>query len=418
MHPGPLALALQLAGEAPAAEVVNSAPGHRADPACNPAAHDPAGSPAFGAPSAASVEPDTTSALAFADDDADLQAALLASMMDTDSSPAADGVDRPAMLNPSSPLFAQFERPPLVSTPEPLAPRVALQLRTSDAGRRALVLLGEFGARLVRIRGDGHCMFRALGAGLVLAVREMTPSRARQIGASLSRLLVRAPVQPLGAHGEGARSCGDAFGSSSITSASGAATSLADDEQALDLLGALHDGSLPSNAREAICAALAAQQSSDALVAALRLAACEHMRAHAPRFRACEAALGSSWDAYLSQMERLWPDDNSPRYGGAIELVALSERLGCLIHVYDLELIHVDGTARGGPTVAPSYEFSSHVEACRDDDADEGVAAMDGASDEPWVLLGARPHAQPPLGEVRLALMRAGLHYHLMSLRE
>lgn len=559
-----------------------------AGPARESDAHDAA------SPSSAPAEADATSAFAFADDDADLQAALLASIMDlSEGSPAddADGRARdPALLNPSSPLFAQFERPPLVGSPELLLPRVASQLRTSVDGERALCILGEQGVHLLRIRGDGHCMFRALGAALVLAVRAMAPSQARAVGASLRRLLARregedaamdeaAPgaaeagatsgLRPAGsAHalaagaepaaaapgaaelsasasellgggaepflksgggGGGAESAehpafgsGSLFGCSSITSASGGmaaaagaarAPASAPEEEAaaaqpLDLLQALYDGSLPSCAPDLIMAALAAQAPSDALVAALRSAACAHMRAHAARFRECEAALGGCFDSYLENMERLCPADGAPRYGGAIELVALAERLGCLIDVYDLEILkpgtaHAraeamqgssaasaardgDGAPRPEATAAmpasaapaaaalegrgvsygtafavpPSYQFSYARDGAAEPaaqppaepiaepvaEADAGAGAEpfamvdseaglgkgsdecawdecameedgavdDDAPDGAWVVLGARPE-QPLLRDVRLILMRTGLHFHMLT---
>lgn len=383
-----------------------------ADPAREPSG--PLAPPASPAPSApAPAEADATSALAFADDDADLQAALLASMADSSD-------DAPLALVDGSPLFAQFERPPLVSAPRRLEP--SPQLRTSADGSRALAVLGEQGAQLVGIRGDGHCMFRAIGAGLVLAVREMAPEQARPLAASLCGLLAPRAAE-LGEEARGAAPAAEPepFGSGSITSASGGA-----EEPPLALLGALHDGSLPSCSDEAVRAALASPQSSDALVAALRCAACEHMRAHAARFRACEAALGSPFDEYLSNMERLRPDDRSPRYGGAVELQALAEHLGVRIDVYDLEVLRVAG---GEPQrVPPSYEFSyardaepaepfAMVELPGNEPAvavEEEAGAEEGGADGSWVVL-ARPQRGGLLRDVTITLLRTGLHYHLLT---
>ncbi|KAJ1621949.1 hypothetical protein T492DRAFT_1065737 [Pavlovales sp. CCMP2436] len=340
-----------------------------------------------------SAEAYATSALAFADDDADLQSALLASMME--SSPGAEGDwerPDPFSLNPSSPLFAQFERPPLVGPTERLDERVASGLRANDAGVSALGRLGEQGAHLVRIRGDGHCMFRGLAAGLVLAAREMTPAQARAVGAFLAQRLPRPPPlqRPV------------AFGSDSIASVS----------SSLDLLGCLHDGTLPSCAPEAVSAALAEPASSDELVAAMRRAACEHMRVHTSRFRECEAALGSSFEQYCSEMEPLVPPDGAPRYGGAIELVAFSELLECAVDVYDVEALR---TESGALVISPSYQFQFSDAAAAVGEAD---LPMDGVDEslQSWVVLEPQPTAgEPLLRALRLTLLRTGLHYHLLT---
>jgi hypothetical protein len=345
-----------------------------------------------------------------ADDDADLQAALLASM--TEMSPAAD-MDF-STLNPSSPLFAQFERPPLVANPEPIEPWAATQIRTRDEAVQALRRLSECGTLLVRIRGDGHCLFRALAAGLVLAVREMEPARARSVGAWLHPRLARAPPAT-------SSNLNDANLAGSVTSASGAA---------LDLLGALHEGTLPSIASEAIFAGLAEQQSSDELVIAMRRAACGHLARHAGRFRECEAALGVSFETYLGDMAELHPTDGAPRYGSALEVVALAELLECVIDIYDCDTLKVVALAGRdcAPDVPPSYRFfperdDTPGDEWRGESAGEGSApSMDGAL-QSWVLVDPPSElpdalervAEPsPLRRTGLALLRTGLHYHLL----
>jgi hypothetical protein len=372
-----------------------------------------AGDPTPAQPTAAapSAEADT-SALAFADDDAELQAALLASM--TDSSAAeAD----PSTLNPSGPLFAQFERPPLVSRAELLDGAATSQLRANEDAASALQLLGRQGARLVRIRGDGHCMFRALAAGLVLAVREMPPAEARSVGAWLRARLAR-PAESCTNSASDEQPAGvpdplvvDA--SDSITSASAAPPNAPAADEPLDLLGALHDGSLPSFAADALLSALAQERSSNELVASMRRAACEYMRVHAARFRECEAALGVSFERYLSDMELLVPRDGAPRYGGAVELVALAEHLACAVNVYDTEALKTISGAGCAAFAPPSYQFT-HAEAAVDALSDE-VCVGESCSpiDESWVVVDAQP--SQPLRAVALSLLRTGLHYHLLA---
>lgn len=322
--------------------------------------------------------PAADSAILDADEDQDLQAALLASMHSDD-----DGMQESTSLSQST-LMERFERPALVAAPVVLSGSVAAGMRATKDTQVVLEALGQRGVQLVRIRGDGHCLFRAIGASLVLQLCER-PS-TEECSAVSSHL------QSTVGHLEAAFAMD--------TAATG---------QDVELLDALLDGTLHRWSRERVLGQLAADGPSDRLVKLMRQAACDHMRRHAERFAECEAGLvdsaaGLSMNEYICLMEAMDPPDGSPRYGGAIELLALAEVLGCGLHVFDVETMNAGVQGRASGPHQPSYSFAPSA---------EGSLFADDAGDDAWVVVGTR--AQFPLLE--LSLLRTGLHYHLLLSR-
>ena len=101
-----------------------------------------------------------------------MQAVLLASM--EDSSGTADGSDEQlqkarAAAEAQQALFESMVAPPLVARPMALAAWAKEEAHVIGVKAVAALSESELGAvQLCRIRGDGHCLFRAIGASLVL----------------------------------------------------------------------------------------------------------------------------------------------------------------------------------------------------------------------------------------------------------
>lgn len=237
-----------------------------------------------------------------ADDDAAMQAALLASLAEQPSDEPAPA----AALEGQASLLAAATPPPAVSTPSTLEAFIAevAPAAAAAAGLRALALAPRH-LTLVKVRGDGHCFFRALAAGLVLGA-----AWAHGGLAALEAHLDSLPAESAPA----IAALRALLGRSSAEAA-----------QALD---ALNDGR------------------SDAAVAALRGCATAHMLRSAARFAHVAAADGSpSLEAYCARMAQMEPGQGggkpaplwwSPAYGGQPEMVALSEALGLRVEVIDM----------------------------------------------------------------------------------
>lgn len=244
------------------------------------------------------------------DDDEALQAVLLASLE------AMNGEEAKLpeqSFKQQEDLFSSVTPPPLVSLPSSLS---GFAEGLSEDVRRSLSDLEKPPTllKLVRVRGDGHCLFRVCGAALVLAAW-----RGRE---AIDKLLdhMRDPdLHP------SARECQD------IVIAVLERTK-AEPSAAFSALNDEADGSR-----------------GQALVAALRRCSVAYMRAHAERFRLCGDG-EADWERYCTEME----DMNLARYGGHPELVALSESLRVRIDIHD--------TAALGPVASvPTYRLGEHL---------------------------------------------------------
>lgn len=277
---------------------------------------------------AASSPPFDASAFLGDDEDEALQAILLASLQESQQEPIE--VSRAASEEQIS-RFNAAVKPDLVGTPTPL--HVYARDSSNSFSESIVASLEALAAAphhlmLSRVRGDGHCLFRVVGAALVL-------------GAAWSG---RDTIQSLNEH----------LRSAQLHSSAAEVARLVSELLAVPshgLLAALNDESE---------AGLPAQ-----LVSALRSCAVGYMSSHGERFRhiggqvdekvAAAAAnsttakaateeeeaaeLQSHWDAYCISMA----DSSQARYGGHPELVALSEALCIRVDVYD-----ASGAASGG----------------------------------------------------------------------
>ena len=164
--------------------------------------------------------------------------------------------------------------------------------------RSGLVSLGQppHCLMLVKVRGDGHCLFRVVGAALVLQAAWGGQTAIDGLVEHLNSPLLHATCRE-------------------------AASLVVSLLRETDVLAALNDE---------------AEDGAPArLVSALRRCAVGYMRAHAERFRHCgeggEGEGEDAWDAYCDAIE----DSSKTRYGGHPELVALSEALRVRVTIFD-----------------------------------------------------------------------------------
>lgn len=109
------------------------------------------------------------------DDDEALQAIIMASLMQTEPSPAVGEADTPMMLSSEAQAkqeaaFASAVKPALVAKPAPLAD-FAAEGSLSPSVKAAIEDLSGAPHHLMlcRVRGDGHCLFRVVISSLVLS---------------------------------------------------------------------------------------------------------------------------------------------------------------------------------------------------------------------------------------------------------
>lgn len=257
------------------------------------------------------------------DDDEALQAVLLASLM----SEAAQSSDGSAMtpeeaqatersVKEQTAAFEAAVKPPLVAMPSSLS-AFGDEAKVGEPIQAALVALEQSAQlRLIKIRGDGHCLFRVFGAALILGAawngREAIDAllahvttaslhpTARQVGQLIASVLERAKVNP---------------------------------SAAFDDLNDEADGAAGAHA----------------LVAALRHCAVAYMQAAADRFRHCGDG-DQEFTAYCDDMG----DMAQARYGGHPELVALSEALQVRVDIHDT-------SALGPVALVPTYRLGEHL---------------------------------------------------------
>ena len=252
------------------------------------------------------------------DDDEALQAVLLASLqaMSGDAPAAAPAAEGAGVRQQEEMLLAAV-RPPLVSRPSSLS-EFAKEAMLSEDVQHALSELerAPCNLKLVKVRGDGHCLFRVFAAGLVLGAAwsghdtidecirhfssdSLDPS-AEHVASQIVALLTRAKASPSSAFDE-----------------------LVDESE-----GAT---------------------SANSLVAALRACSVAYMRASPQRFRHCGDG-DIEIERYCDDMENM----DLARYGGHPELVALSESLRVRVDIHD--------TSALGPVAAvPTYRLGEHL---------------------------------------------------------
>ena len=103
-----------------------------------------------------------------------MQAVLLASMEETGAADGNEASDEQlqkarAAAEAQQALFESMVAPPLVARPMALAAWAKEEAHVIGVKAVAALSESELGAvQLCRIRGDGHCLFRAIGASLVL----------------------------------------------------------------------------------------------------------------------------------------------------------------------------------------------------------------------------------------------------------
>ena len=234
------------------------------------------------------------------DDDEALQAVLLASLMGehTEEHTGEEQAQPPASAQQQEAL-SRCEAPPLLCRPGSLAAYGGEGGFSSEA-QQALAAMeaAPLNLRLVRVRGDGHCLFRACGAALVLGAawggREAVASLRARLGARAAEESCASEVAAL----------------------------------LLQMLG--HADAAATDAFDALCVE-GEEARSDRLVHALRMCAVGYMRLHEARFRLqCDCG---DWAEYCAGMEGMGA---APRYGGHGEMVALSECLGVRIDIFDM----------------------------------------------------------------------------------
>ena len=235
------------------------------------------------------------------DEDEALQAVLLASLQEEAAQMEGAQLASERAQSEQAARFNSAVKPPLVAAPSPLS-ALCEESTTSEEVAAGLMALSRppHQLQLVKVRGDGHCLFRVVGASLVLS--------AAWGGRAAIDALVEHLSSPL-VH-EACREAVDI---------------LLDLVRERDVLAALNDeeeGGKPAR-----------------LVAALRSAAVSYMQAHAERFRHCgadgegegEDEGEAGWEAYCGAIA----DSSKRRYGGHPELVALSESLRVRVHIHD-----------------------------------------------------------------------------------
>ena len=273
--------------------------------------------PAFSPPSVGAAHPAAPSAAApeesmpcsMDDDDEALQAVLLASLQ----SMQEDAVVEETVENAQQ--KAEFERavqPPLVAMPSSLKD-FAEEAGLAEDVKSALAVLeaAPHHLKLVRVRGDGHCLYRVVGAALILGAAWA----GREVIDALIAHLEQHAVHP---------------SAREVAALVVAALRRARDEPAAAFAG------------------LAEATESDALVMALRRCAVGFMQASADRFRHCGDGEGD-WESYCTSQRE------TSRYGGHPELVALSESLQIRIDIFDTSALSL--------TAAPSYRLGESLPA-------------------------------------------------------
>lgn len=232
------------------------------------------------------------------DDDEALQLALLASLQE-------EALQLEAVQQASERAHAEQEermssvtKPPLVAKATPIAEFCKEATFCTDV-TRSLEELGNppHCLMLVKVRGDGHCLFRVVGASLVLGAAWGGRGAVDALLQHLHSPLVHTSCR------EVARIVSELL------------------SHKTDALAALNDedeNGLPAQ-----------------LVGALRHCAVAYMRFHAERFKHCGESMDGdgegSWEAYCDAIE----DVRKARYGGHPELVALSESLRVRVDIHD-----------------------------------------------------------------------------------
>eukprot|EP00965_Chrysotila_dentata_P045136 1499389-Pleurochrysis_carterae.AAC.7 len=229
------------------------------------------------------------------EDDEILQAVLLASL--GQGSSESEGQCSSA-TQAQIDILSQCQPPPRVSTPVSLS-SYAIEADLDEAAKQTLQALedGPDHLKLVRVRGDGHCLFRAIAASLTLTAAWGGSRAFEALQSHLQSLSERCAQRVI----------------ASIR----------------DMLG--------RNATEAANAAefLNDEEKSDAAVAALRTCATDYMRQHVDRFRlCCDSGNLEEYCARMSEMSSESPTF-SPAYGGHSEIVALSEALRIRVEIVD-----------------------------------------------------------------------------------
>mmetsp|Transcript_8312 Transcript_8312/g.24977 ORF Transcript_8312/g.24977 Transcript_8312/m.24977 type:complete len:330 (-) Transcript_8312:298-1287(-) len=244
------------------------------------------------------------------DDDAVLQAVLMASLEQGSPSAPLTGVDSSALTSQRE-MLDTMARPPLVGQPGSLT-QYASEIAAAPRTREELTKLAEAPRHLVmlKVRGDGHCFFRAVAASLALGASWSGMLRSFETHLSTLSEPCAAPAvnalrELLGRKGT-------------------------DASHTLDTLNEEGDSSR-----------------SDAAVAALRKCATAYMRSHADRFH---MVTDGDLEEYCDRMEAMAPrvegkdassaaaaiEAFSPAYGGQPEMVALSEALRIRVEIVDL----------------------------------------------------------------------------------
>jgi len=194
------------------------------------------------------------------DDDEALQAVLLASILASSeaaagapsSEAAAIGTER--SLKEQDAAFESAVKPPLVAMPSSLS-AFGVEAKVADTLQTALAALEQDAQlKLVKVRGDGHCLYRVFGAALILGAAWS----GREALDALHAHVTSAALDP------SARVVGDLI-------AAVLARAKATPSAALEALNDESDGA----------------EGADALVAALRLCGVAYMTSAADRFRHC-----------------------------------------------------------------------------------------------------------------------------------
>ena len=193
-------------------------------------------------------------------------------------------------------LFHPEERP-LVGKQSKLGKMADEYGQQSELGANLRAIGNNF--RCQRIRGDGHCQFRAISTGLLLACQNLSSEEKVQKIASIDR-----QIQALGPQ-----------------------ASQRLNAQKVALFDAITNIN-PQNAQ----ALVSNKQSSDDIVAFLRVLSVEYTRVkQGETFDQMAEAEGCTPDQYYANMTNM----NLAREGGEAELQALAMTLGIPIYVHD-----------------------------------------------------------------------------------
>ena len=244
------------------------------------------------------------------DEDELLQAVLLASLC-----PEEVGQEQQAdLIQKQARLLKACTAPPLIGMPESLY-AFGLELQSSMLQERLRALEdGPSHLKLCRVRGDGHCLFRAIAASLVLGAAWGGKAAFQAFQQHLGAL----QTQGLSTVGDVARSLSELLGHGSA-----------------DVLGALR-----SMNEEDVAGC------SSSVVCALRRCATAHMRGHAGRFNHSSCS-GEDLETYCVRMEQVISTSPvfSPAYGGHSEIVALSESLLVRVEIIDCSSSRTDSSS-------------------------------------------------------------------------